>query len=284
MTNQKLILLTGGTSGIGKEILKGLALTGVTVVFTTRDISKGEEIKKEIIDETGNSAINYMMCDLASFSSIRVCAEEYKKRWEKLDVLIHNAGVLPQERQESKDGIELNLAVNFLAPFLLTYLLLPLLKKSAPSRIINVSSSMHREGEINFDDLESKKGFNKYKAYAQSKLALLLFTKKLATDLEGTGVTVNALHPGVVGTEMTMRNIHNMNPVTAFIFKRTLMTPAQGAKTSIFLATSSVVNGVSGEYFVDCTQEKTAAIAEDVALARDLCSLAEEKYLSSYLL
>ena len=142
------------------------------------------------------------MCDLASFASIRNCAEEFQKRYSRLDVLVNNAGVLLQERQESGDGIELNLAVNFLAPFLLTNLLIPVLKSGAPSRIVNVSSSMHKEGKINFTDLESKKSFDKYTAYAQSKLALILFTKKLARDLKESGVTVNVLNPGIAGTEL----------------------------------------------------------------------------------
>jgi retinol dehydrogenase-12/retinol dehydrogenase-13 len=266
----KIILITGGTSGIGKETVKGLALTGATVIFTARDSRKGEETKREISTETNNSNVEYLMCDLASLSSIRACAREFSEQWDRLDVLIHNAGVLPQKRQESKDGIELNFAVNFLAPFLLTSLLLPLLKQSAPSRVINVSSSMHREGTIDFNDLQSKKSFDKYKAYAQSKLALLLFTKKLAKELQGSGVTVNALHPGVVGTEMTMQNVRRMNPVAAFVFKRTLVTPAQGAETSIYLATSPEVANISGEYFDKKKVAPASALASDAELATKL--------------
>lgn len=270
MTNQKLILVTGGTSGIGRETVKSLMLLGATVVFTARDREKGEETKREIIEETGDGNIEHLLCDLASLSSIRECVGEFRKRYQRLDVLINNAGVLPQERQESKDGIELNLAVNFLAPFLLTNLLLPLLKQSTPSRIINVSSSMHKEGIINFADLESKRSFDKYKAYAQSKLALLLFTKKLARELKGSGVTVNALHPGVVGTEMTMRNVRGMNPLAAFVFKRTLITPAQGAETSVYLATSPNVANVSGEYFDKKKIASASLLANDEALADKL--------------
>ena len=282
--SQKTILITGGTDGIGKATVRGLVLTGATVVFTARDGEKGEKVKREIAAETNNKNIAYLICDLASFSSIRACAREFTERWEKLDVLIHNAGVLPQGRQESKDGIELNFAVNFLAPFLLTNLLLPLLKQSAPSRIINVSSSMYKEGEINFDDLESKKHFDKYKAYAQAKLALLLFTKKLAKDLQGSGVTVNALHPGIVGTQITMQNVRTMNPIAAFIFKRTFITPEQGAQTSIYLATSPEVANVSDKYFVNCRQTKTTAAAEDEASAERLLTLAKGQYLAPYLL
>src|SRR3989344_5022600 len=232
MTNKNVIFITGGTSGIGKETVKALAATGATIVFTARDSERGEEARKEILKETGNSKVDYLVYDLASFASIRKCVREFEERWKRLDVLINNAGVLPQARQESRDGIELNLAVNYLAPFLLTNLLVPLLKQITPSRIINVSSSMHTEGNIDFDDLENRRSFDKYKAYAQSKLALILFTKKLARDLKGSGVSVNALHPGVVGTEMTMQNVRKMNPIAAFFFKRTLVTPEQGAETS----------------------------------------------------
>jgi NAD(P)-dependent dehydrogenase (short-subunit alcohol dehydrogenase family) len=279
MTNQKLILVTGGTSGIGKETVRGLASTGATVVFTAREREKGEKVIKEIIEETGNSNVEYLLCDLASLSSIRKCVGEFEKRYQRLDVLINNAGVLPQERQESKDGIELNLAINFLAPFLLTNLLLPLLKQSTPSRIINVSSSMHKEGQIDFADLESKKSFDKYKAYAQSKFALLLFTKKLARELKGSGVTVNALHPGVVGTEMTMRNVRTMNPLAAFVFKRTLITPVQGAETSVYLATSPEVTNVSGEYFAKKKIVKSSPQSYDMNVAEKLWALAKNKVL-----
>ncbi len=266
----KIILITGGTSGIGKETARALAAAGATVVFTARDAGKGKAVKEEIIRETGNRNIEYLLCDLASLSSIRECVGEFRKRYQRLDVLINNAGVLPQERQESKDSIELNLAVNFLAPFLLTNLLLPLLKKSAPSRVINVSSSMHREGTIDFNDLQSKKSFDKYKAYAQSKLALLLFTKKLARDLKGSGVTVNALHPGVVGTEMTMQNVRGMNPLAAFIFKRTLITPVQGAETSVYLAISPEVANTSGEYFDKKKVAPASPLVSDEELATKL--------------
>jgi len=274
MQNEKIILITGGTSGIGKETLKSLALTGATVVFTARSNEKGEEVKREIIAETGNVHVEYLTCDLASFSSIRACVEEFKKRHGRLDVLINNAGVLPQERQESKDGIELNWAVNFLAPFLLTNLLLPLLKQSAPARVVNVSSSMHAEGAIDVADLESKKSFDKYTAYAQSKLALVLFTKKLARELEGSGVTVNALHPGVIGTEITMQNVRKMNPIAAFIFKRTFITPAQGAATSVYLAMSPEVEKVSGEYFINKKITPSSSLTSDKKMAAALSEIA----------
>lgn len=279
MHNNKIILVTGGTSGIGKETVRELAAKGANVVFTARDARKGEEVKREIIRETGNTTVDYLLCDLASFASIRECTKRYEERWERLDVLINNAGVLPQERQQSSDGIELNFAVNFLAPFLLTNLLLPLLRQSAPSRIINVSSSLHTEGKIDFNDLESKKHFDKYKAYAQSKLALILFTKKLAKDLEGSSVTANALHPGIIGTEITMQNVRTMNPLAAFIFKRTLISVSKGAETSVYLATSSDVENVSGEYFDKKKAVKSAPQSYDVVVAEKLWTIAKNQVM-----
>lgn len=272
----KYCLITGATSGIGKETAISLAHLGANVIFTSRDKERGEEVKKEIIQKTKNENVNYLICDLSSFHSIRECVEEFKKRYGRLDVLINNAGVLPQERMISEDGIELNFAVNFLAPFLLTNLFLPLLKQSTPSRIINVSSTMHAEGEIDFEDLESKKSFNKYKSYSQSKLALILFTKKLAKNLKGSGVTVNALHPGVVGTEMTMQNVRKMNPITAFFFKKTLVTAKQGAETSVYLVISPLLMNTTGEYFVDKKTEKASLFTEDSLLQEKIWAVAEK--------
>ena len=270
MTEQKTILITGGTSGIGKETAIALAKKGATVVFTARTEEAGEVARKEIIDQSGNPSVSVLVADLSSLASVRHLAEEFMKRYPRLDVLINNAGVLEQTRKLSRDGFEMDFAVNYLAPFLLTNLLLPVLKASAPSRIVNVSSTMHAEGAINFDDLQSEKQFDRYRAYAQSKLALILFTKKLAKDLEGTGVTVNALHPGVIGTEMTMRNVRTMNPVAAFIFKRTLLTPAQGAETSVFLAAAPDVANISGEYFDKKKIATVSPLADNAALADKL--------------
>lgn len=270
MTEKKIILITGGTSGIGLATAIVLAKSRALVVFTARTEETGKAAQEEIAKQSGNSNVSFLIVDLASLDSVRQLAQQFTARYHRLDVLINNAGVLPQERQESKDGIELNLAINFLAPFLLTNLLLPLLKRSAPARIINVSSSMHREGQINFADLESKKSFNKYEAYAQSKLALLLFTKKLARDLQGSGVTANALHPGVVGTEMTMRNVRAMNPLSSFVFKRTLITPEQGAETSVYLALSPDVSSINGEYFDKKKRVSASPLASDSALADKL--------------
>jgi NAD(P)-dependent dehydrogenase (short-subunit alcohol dehydrogenase family) len=263
---QKTILITGGTSGIGKETAVALAKAGATVVITARTDRAGEEAQTDIVERSGNPGVSFIVCDLSSLDSVRRAAEAFCARHKRLDVLINNAGVLEQTRKRSRDGFEMDFVVNYLAPFLLTDLLLPVLKASAPSRIVNVSSSMHTEGVINIDDLQSENHFDRYQAYAQSKLALLLFTKKLAKELKGSAVTVNALHPGVIGTEMTMQNVRTMNPIFAFIFKRTLITPAQGAETSVYLATSPEVANVSGEYFDNKKIAAASPFADDTAL------------------
>lgn len=273
---KKIILVTGGTSGIGKETVRGLAALGHTVIFTARDKNKGQETKKEIVDDTKNEQVDFLICDLSSFASIRKFADEFKTRHEKLNVLINNAGVLPHDRAESKDGIELNLAVNFLAPFLLSNLLLPLLKAGSPSRIVNVSSTVHTEGRIYFDDLESKKSFDRYHAYGQSKLALILWTKKMANELKEDKITINCLHPGVIGTEMTMQYVREMNPLAAFLFRMTFVTAKKGAETSIYLAISDEVSMISGEYFVKKKAVKSSPESYDMVVAEKLCSLAEE--------
>ena len=197
----KIVLITGATSGIGKETALGLAKLGATVVFTTRNKSKAEKIKKKLVKSTGNENINILKCDLASFESIMNCCKEFKLKYDHLHVLINNAAILDFKRRVSKDGIENMFATNYLAPFLMTNLLLDVLKESNPSRIINITSGMHR-GPINFNDIEFKQNFSGIKAYNQSKLGVILFTRLLAKNLDGTGITVNCVNPGMNKTKI----------------------------------------------------------------------------------
>ena len=269
----KIVLITGATSGIGKETALGLAKLGATIVFTTRDNLKGEKTKKELIVATNNKDIHMLKCDLASFESIKNCCKEYKSKYDKLHVLINNAGVWDFKRRESKDGIENIFATNYLAPFLMTNLLLDVLKKSSPSRIVNVTSGMHY-GTINFEDIEFKQKFSGAKAYRQSKLGLILYTRLLAKKLEGTGVTVNTAHPGMNKTDLG----RDAGGFSKMIFKMMGKDPRVGAETSIYLASSSDVKNITGEYFAKKEIKKSSKESYDMGLAKKLWDVSE-KYL-----
>lgn len=268
----KKCLVTGGTSGIGKETVKGLALLGAEVIFTTRDINKGNKVKDELQQVTGSKNITYLYCDLASFRDIYEMAQAYQKQYDTLHILINNAGVWETKRKLSKDGIERIFAVNHLAPFLLTNLLLDTLKNSAPARIINVSSGAHKNSNINFSDIEMKKEFNGYKAYCQSKHANILFTKELSLMLENTGVSVNALHPGMVST-----NIFKHIPSTIRkLMKIFMLSPEKGAKSVLYLATSDETDNISGAYFNKKRREASTAEAGDREHAHKLWKISED--------
>jgi len=261
----KIILITGATSGIGKETALGLAKMGATVVFTSRDDIKGEKTKKELIAKTNNKNIHMLNCDLASFESIKNCCNEFKSKFDKLHVLINNAGVWDFKRRESKDGIENIFAVNYLAPFLMTELLIDVLKKSKPSRIINLTSGMHY-GTINFNDIEFKERFSGAKAYRQSKLGLILYTRFLAKKLEGTGVTVNTVHPGMNKTDLG----RDAGGLSRVIFKMMGKNPKIGAETSIYLASSPKVENITGEYWAKKEIKKSSKESYDMDLAEKL--------------
>ncbi len=198
----KTVLITGATSGIGKATAMGLANMGASVVMVGRDRGRGEAAVAEIKERSGNASVDLMLADVSSQREIRRLADGFGEAYPRLDVLVNNAGVFRSERITTADGIEATFAVNHLAYFLLTNLLLERLKASAPSRIVNVASADHSNATIDFDDLQGEKGYRGAKAYSRSKLANVLFTYELARRLRGTGVTVNCLHPGVVGTNL----------------------------------------------------------------------------------
>jgi NAD(P)-dependent dehydrogenase (short-subunit alcohol dehydrogenase family) len=262
---EKIVLITGATSGIGKETALGLARLGATVVFTTRDEEKGAATLDEIVHVTGNDRVEVLHCNLASFESIRDFCAEFKKKHNSLHVLINNAGVWDFTRRESKDGIENIFATNYLAPFLMTNLLLDVLQKSIPSRIINLTSGLH-SGTINFDDIEFKRKFSGMKAYAQSKLGIILFTRLLAKKLEGTRVTVNVVHPGMNKTNLG----RDAGAFSRAMFKMMGSDPKKGAETSIYLASAPEVETVAGEYFVKKTIKKSSKTSYDLNLAQKL--------------
>ncbi len=261
-----IAIITGATSGIGRTTAIALAREGIHMVLPVRNMQKGEILKEEIKEKTGNGEVDLMEVDLGSFQSIRAFAEQFKNKYDRLHLLINNAGIWEVKRKLSQDGIELTFAVNHLAPFLLINLLLDTIKASAPARIINVASTAHKQAFMKLDDLEMKKGWGSLRSYAQSKLANVFFTRKLAVDLSGTGVTVNCLHPGVVAT-------HLFDRMPAFIRKTAglfMITPEKGAQTTLFLATSSEVSNVSGEYFVRKKIASTSRHSKDMEVAERL--------------
>jgi len=267
----KVCIVTGANSGIGKATALGLAQMGATVVMVCRNQSKGEEAQNEIKEKSENDAIDLMLADLSSQESIRQLAENFQQHYQQLHVLINNAGVANLSRRETVDELEMTFAVNYLAPFLLTNLLLDKLKASAPARIVNVSSESHQSGYIKMDDLELEKGYRLMRAYGQSKLALVLFTYELARRLQGTGVTANCLHPGFVATNIGQNGVGSIGrSIVKLIFSRLGISPEEGAKTSIYLASSPVIEGITCKYFIKSIPVRSAPISYDETLQRQL--------------
>ncbi|HTK11730.1 MAG TPA: SDR family oxidoreductase [Ktedonobacteraceae bacterium] len=273
----KICVITGGTSGIGKATAAGLAQMGATVVIVGRNQEKGNAVLDEIQDASGNNALAFLLADLSSQASIRQLAAEIQQRYAHLDVLINNAGVFMLRRQTTVDGLEVTFAVNHLAAFLLTNLLLDLLKASAPVRIIHVDSDSHEKATIRMNDLQGEKNYRFWHAYGQSKLAMLLCSYELARRLEGTGVSVNALHPGFVATSMGMNNVGAIGRAVAGAVLPLLgMTPEDGAKTSLYLASSPEVADVSGRYFVKSVPVRSAPLSYDETLQRQMWAASEK--------
>lgn len=274
MLNGKIVIITGATSGIGKETALGLAKLGATIILTTRDDNRGNELKNEIIQMTGNNNIDVFYCDLASFESVRNFCIKFKIKYHQLHILINNAGTWDFKRRESKDGIENILATNYLAPFLMTNLLLDVIQKSKPSRIINLTSGLHY-GTINFDDIEYKHNFSGMKAYSQSKLAIILFTRLLAEKLKGTAVTVNCVQPGMNRTKLG----RDAGTFSKIGFKLLGKDPKKGAETSIYLASSKEVENITGEYFVKKKIKQSSKESYNMDLAKKLWEISK-KYVN----
>ena len=247
----KICLITGATSGIGQAAAVQLAELGATLVLVGRNPEKIAATVKQIQERTDNQEIHSFIANLSSLQSIRQLADDFKARHQRLDVLVNNAGALMLSRQESVDGIEMTFALNHLSYFMLTNLLLDVLKSSIPARIVNVSSDAHQANHLDFDDLQIQKSYRGYKAYGRSKLANLLFTYELARRLEDTGVTVNGLHPGLVASGFLATNNGLRGRLFNFFVRRVGRSVERGAQTITYLATSSDVEGVTGGYFMD---------------------------------
>ena len=271
----KTCLITGGSDGIGYAAARELAQLGATVLIVGRNAMKTATAVARIIEETGNGAVRYLLADLSSLGDVRRLAAQVKEGIPRLDVLVNNAGAIFLSHRRSVDGIEMTFALNHLGHFLLTTLLLDLLRDSAPARIVNVSSDAHfSAGNFRLEDLPRPGSNGGYRAYGRSKLCNILFTYKLARRLEGSGVTVNALHPGLVRTNIA-RNNGLLGRVVNFFIGARGVDAVKGAKTLNYLASSPEVEGLTGKYFVDCRAVPSSALSYDDGLASDLLELSE---------
>ena len=270
-----ICVVTGATSGIGKETAVALARAGATVAVVCRTRERGERAREEIARRSASDAVTLFVADLSSRRAVRTVAAELRVALPRIDVLVNNAGLALRDRIPTEDGLETTFAVNHLAPFLLTRLLEPTLVASAPARVVTVSSEAHRWGTMRFDDLMGARRYDGWKAYAQSKLANVLFTYELARRLEGTGVTANCLHPGLVGTAFASRG-----PITIRILSRLarpfLRSPASGAVTSVYLASSREVARVTGGYFAGRRARRSSRESYDRAVAAQLWQASEQ--------
>ena len=266
MMESKTVIVTGANTGIGKETARELARMGATVGLVCRSESRGAAARQEIMANTGSDKVALHLADFGSLSQVRTLAVELRAAYPVIDVLVNNAGIVLPKRVASEDGHEMTFAVNHLAPFLLTNLLLDNIQAAPAGRIINVSSNSHKSGIIHRNDLMLTSKYSAIQAYSQSKLANVLFTRELARRLDGRGVTTNALHPGVVATDFG-RDFTGAVKILYRLARLFFMRPAKGARTSIYLASSPEVDGITGEYFEKCAVAKTAPLARDMALA-----------------
>jgi NAD(P)-dependent dehydrogenase (short-subunit alcohol dehydrogenase family) len=274
--HDKVCLVTGATDGIGKVTARVLVERGAHVIVVGRKQAKTEKVVAEIKQKTGRDTVDYLLADFASLAETRQLVAQFQARYDRLDVLVNNAGTMLVSRQETADHLETTFAVNHLGYFLLTNLLLDVLIASAPARIINVCSDAHVGRELDFDDLQMVQHYQGMEAYGRSKLANLYFTYELARRLDGTGVTVNTVHPGFVGTNIGADNIPLLGKPIKWLINLLAMSPEKGAQTSIYLATSPEVTGVTGKYFVNCQPIPSSPISYDETAARRLWQISEE--------
>jgi retinol dehydrogenase-14 len=270
------VLVTGATGGIGKATAIALARLGARVGIVGRDPSRTKTAAAEITAAAGHPAVDAFVADMSSQAEVRRLAGEVLSTYPELQVLVNNVGGFWATRRLTADGLEHTFAVNHLAPFLLTELLLDRLKASAPARIVTVSSGQHTMGRLNFDDLQGERDYSGGRAYSQSKLANVMFTYELARRLEGTGVTATVLHPGVVRTGFAAEDPTPLFKVFLPLIRPLLKSPERGAATSVYLASSPEVEGVTGRYFVNRKQAKTSKSSHDTAAAARLRQLSAD--------
>ncbi|CAK6951065.1 retinol dehydrogenase 12-like [Scomber scombrus] len=272
----KTVLITGGNTGIGKETAVDLAKRGARVILACRDMDRANKAAEEVRKKSQNDNVIVKKLDLASLQSVRQLAKEILASEERLDVLINNAGVMSCPKWQTEDGFEMQFSVNHLGHFLLTNCLLDLLKKSSPSRIVNVASLAHERGQIYFDDINQDKDYRPWKSYSQSKLANVLFTRELANRVQGTGVTTYSLHPGVIRTELGRHFWPEMPLWKRVIYTPLLFfikSPTEGAQTTIYCAVEESLQEESGLYYSDCAPKTAAPQGRDDEAAKKLWHL-----------
>ncbi len=266
----KAVLITGATSGIGRETAMALAGKSARIVMIVRDRERGEAVKQEILAKHDSAHVDILLADLSSMEEIRRVAAEFRSRYSQLHVLVNNAGGIFGKRLLTKDGFEMTIALNYLAPFLLTNELLDVLRASAPSRIVNVASGAHSMGRVEFDNMHGERSYGAWRAYGSSKLMLVAFTRELARRLQGTGVTVNALHPGFVATNFGREHMGRVVGTFLGLAKPLQKTPKEGAETSVYLASSEEVEGITGQYFADSKPAESSRASNDEVMQKEL--------------
>jgi retinol dehydrogenase-14 len=264
-------LITGANAGIGLEASVSIARMGAEVVMVARDRAKGEAALREVQERSGSRNVSLLLCDLGSLASVRALAEAFRSAHPRLHILINNAGGVSTERRETADGFEQTFGVNHLGPFLLTNLLLDVIEKSAPARIVNVASTGHYRGTLDFEDLGfAKGGYWVMRAYSRSKLANVIFTRDLARRLAGKNVTVTSLHPGAVATNIWSGAPGWSKPLLAVAKRLFMITPEEGGARVVYLATSPEVEGKTGGYYENNVEREPAKLAQDAGVAARL--------------
>jgi NAD(P)-dependent dehydrogenase (short-subunit alcohol dehydrogenase family) len=269
----KIALVTGANAGIGLETARGLAQQGFEVVLLCRSQASGLEAQRDIQATTGNPHVRLMLCDLSSQKDIRRFVAEFQAIYPALHVLVNNAGAFFSEMKKTEDGIERQWAINHLAPYLLTRLLLDQLRAAGHARVVNVSSNGHYRGVIDFEDLEGEKKYDGLKAYTQSKVGNVLFTRSLSQRLADSGITVNALHPGVVRTSIGNKNSSGFAHIVWRMMKPFMISVVKGAETSLHVASSPELEGVTGKYFVKCQVKWPSRYSQNDDLAERVWAL-----------
>ncbi len=271
--DNKIAIVTGANSGMGMATVEALSDEGATVIMLCRNKNRGQEAFEKLMMVPGRK-IELLLCDLGDFSSINAFVNAIKEKYERIDILVNNAGFISLDRQVTKEGFERQFGINHLGHLLLTTQLVDLMNPGA--RIVNVASGAHKVGKIHFEDINLEKSYNVIKAYSQSKLANVLFTRELARRLKDRGITVNCCHPGAVATNIGIDRNTGFGKTITSILKPFFQTPAEGARTAIFLATDDSVKDISGEYFYKCKIAASSKRSNDMELAKRLYAYSEE--------